>query len=173
MKSTNTLALARIEESEAQLPAIPVDWAEIIRTVVERYKGSVAEKQLQLRVETPPEPISVLGNVEALSVITSNLLDNTIKYTPKGGTITLRMSSTAHGVRLEVTDTGIGIAAHEHDRIFKRFYRVDKSRSASPQGSGLGLAIVKHLVRTLNGRITVESVEGHGSTFAVEIPAHF
>lgn len=164
------LTLARIEESESRLPTTSVDWAEIVRAVVERYEAGVADKALQLRVEIPLEPVMVAGNSEALSVITSNLLDNAIKYTPKDGTITLRLTSAERGICLAVTDTGIGISAHEQTRIFERFYRADKSRTLGPHGSGLGLAIVKHLVQALHGDMTVDSAEGRGSVFAVVIP---
>ncbi len=164
------LTLARIEASEARVFLTPIDWGPIVREVVARYDTSVFEKGLRLMVDIAATDTTVRGHAEALSVITSNLLDNAIKYSPQDGEIVLTLANTAQGVCLSVADTGVGIPAHEQERIFERFYRVDKSRTAGPPGTGLGLAIVKHLTQALKGSITVESTEGHGSRFFVVIP---
>ncbi len=99
-----------------------------------------------------------------------NLLDNARKYSPEGSTITVRLAQDEAGVRIEVQDTGMGIPAREIERIFERFYRVNKARSRAQKGTGLGLAIVKHLLELLDGHIRVESEVGVGSCFTVELP---
>jgi two-component system phosphate regulon sensor histidine kinase PhoR len=97
-----------------------------------------------------------------------NLLHNAIKFTPEGGQVTVRVGQPDHEIRIEVTDTGIGIAAEDLPRIFERFYKVDRSRATS--GTGLGLAIARHLVETHGGRIWAESKVGKGSTFYFTLP---
>ena len=102
--------------------------------------------------------------------ILNNLIDNAFKYTPAGGTITLSGFLADEDVVIVVTDTGIGIDPIHHDRLFERFYRVDKARSRELGGTGLGLAIVKHLCHVMDGNVELESTPGEGSTFRVRIP---
>ena len=100
----------------------------------------------------------------------ANLIDNAIKYTPDAGKIWIRLNANAEKATLEVQDTGIGIPSDEQHRIFERFYRVDKARSKRLGGTGLGLAIVRHVVTAMNGKVSVKSVPGSGSTFSVTLP---
>jgi two-component system phosphate regulon sensor histidine kinase PhoR len=95
-----------------------------------------------------------------------NLLDNAIKYTPAGGEVSISAADLGGEVRVDVTDTGIGIPEDDISRIFERFYRVDKARSRALGGTGLGLAIVKHIIQGHNGRLEVRSTLGKGSTFS-------
>ena len=97
-----------------------------------------------------------------------NLCDNAISYNRPGGTVTLRLDSTEEGSRVRVSDTGIGIPPEMQDRVFERFYRVDKSHSGG--GTGLGLSIVKHGAAYLGARVTLESQEGKGSVFTLTFP---
>ena len=99
-----------------------------------------------------------------------NLLDNAAKYTEPGGRIDVRLASEAGKLRIEVTDTGIGIPEPDRARVFERFYRVDKARSRDLGGTGLGLSIVKHLVQAMDGDVFVASSEGAGSTFSIALP---
>ena len=110
------------------------------------------------------------GNAEALRQAVDNLLDNAMKYTPPGGTVALRCGSQGDRVMIEVEDTGIGIEPEHLDRIFERFYRVDKARSRQAGGTGLGLAIVKHIVQAHRGTVEVASTPGVGSTFTLRLP---
>ena len=100
-----------------------------------------------------------------------NLLDNAIKYTPSGGSVSVSACQESAAVRVDVGDTGIGIPAEDISRIFERFYRVDKARSRELGGTGLGLAIVKHIIQGHNGRLHVESRPGKGSVFSFSIKA--
>jgi two-component system phosphate regulon sensor histidine kinase PhoR len=115
--------------------------------------------------------VILTGDAEALERLVVNLVENAIKYNRVGGTVTLRLRAEATEVVLEVVDTGIGIPEVDRERIFERFYRVDRGRARSQGGTGLGLAIVKHAVRRHGGTLTVESRLGEGSTFRVELPA--
>jgi signal transduction histidine kinase len=99
-----------------------------------------------------------------------NLLDNAVKYTPAGGEISIALASQNGNAQIIVSDTGIGIPAAEQPRIFDRFYRVDKARSRSQGGAGLGLSIVRWIVEGHGGTVTVESTQGKGSAFTVELP---
>jgi len=128
--------------------------------------------------ETKSEGPEVFCDAEAVHQILTNLLDNAIKYTPDGGTVTVgatqlgASSDPAGRVEFFVRDTGSGIPASDLSRLFERFYRVDKARSRALGGTGLGLAIVKHLARSQNGEVRVESQVDKGSTFFFTLPIH-
>ncbi|MEM9353146.1 MAG: ATP-binding protein, partial [Planctomycetota bacterium] len=102
--------------------------------------------------------------------ILGNLVDNAIKYTPSGGEVRVGCLQVENEAVIEVRDTGIGIPLEHHDRLFERFYRVDKARSRELGGTGLGLAIVKHLSQAMGGGVAVESRPNQGSTFRVRVP---
>ncbi len=113
------------------------------------------------------EELWTKGNADKLEQVLGNLVDNAIKYTPEGGTITLSLFRDGDWARLEVTDTGIGVSAEDLPHIFDRFYRTDKARSRASGGTGLGLAIVKGIAEHHGGRVTVVSEPGKGSTFTI------
>ena len=100
----------------------------------------------------------------------ANLLDNAVKYSESGSRVCLGMAVEDRNVIITVTDQGIGIPSRDLERIFERFYRVDQARSRTTGGTGLGLAIVRHVVQAHGGEVTVESVEGQGSTFRLTMP---
>jgi signal transduction histidine kinase len=106
----------------------------------------------------------------AVRQVLSNLIENAVRYTPRGGTITVFSAGEKGGVRLGVRDTGSGISAEHLPRIFERFYRVDPARSRAAGGTGLGLAIVKHLVEAHGGRVSAESIPGTGTTVSAFFP---
>jgi two-component system phosphate regulon sensor histidine kinase PhoR len=112
----------------------------------------------------------VWADPQAMEQILLNLLDNAVKYTEAGGSIRIRIEGKGEAVRTSVSDTGIGIPRRDLERIFERFYRVDKARSRALGGTGLGLSIVKHLVQSLGGEISVESELGEGSSFSFSLP---
>jgi two-component system, OmpR family, phosphate regulon sensor histidine kinase PhoR len=166
------LSLARIEAGEQAWTMQLVAVGDVIRGCVERHQERVQAKQQTLALEPPAEnaEISVFADIEALSEIVDNLVDNAVKYTPAGGTIRLRWFADADACTIEIMDTGIGIPESDLPRIFERFYRVDKARSREMGGTGLGLSIVKHLVQAMNGTVRAASELGKGSVFTVRLP---
>jgi two-component system phosphate regulon sensor histidine kinase PhoR len=164
------LSLARIESAAGALPVLALDWKPIISSSMRRHAQAMEDKRIECVLDLPAESVVVVGDEEAMTQILDNLLDNAIKYTPAGGTITLRLRRDGSRASLAVEDSGIGIPSKDFERIFERFYRVDKARSRELGGTGLGLSIVKHLVRTLHGEIEVESSLGEGSCFTVSLP---
>lgn len=167
------LSLARIESGNLGLTpqAVPLDKA--ITDCVERHHARAEVKTLTM-VEKPPKDgppnVAAWADPDALRQVMDNLVDNAIKYTPNGGRITVRWSATADTVSFEVEDTGVGIPAADLQRVFERFYRVDKARSRAVGGTGLGLAIVKHLVQAMKGQVKATSRVGKGTTFRVTLP---
>jgi two-component system sensor histidine kinase SenX3 len=114
--------------------------------------------------------LMVQGNRLQLVSALSNLIDNAVKYSNRGGRVSVTAQRTDHSVEISVADQGVGIPARDIDRIFERFYRVDRARSRETGGTGLGLAIVRHIATNHGGDVAVRSREGEGSTFTLRIP---
>ena len=158
--------------AEAQRPGmliekLPLDLATIGEGQAEAFAPRFAEKSIDF--ETVLSPAPVLGDAGRLSQIVSNLLENALRYTPKGGQVFLRVREERGSAVLEVADTGSGIAAEDLRHVFTRFWRGEKSRSWETGGAGIGLAIVAELVHAHEGRIDVESKLDQGSTFSVSL----
>ena len=119
-------------------------------------------------VTLPDEPIVVPAHKAKLQSLVSNLLENALKFTPRGGTITVAAAKTDSGINLTVSDTGCGISETDLPHIYERFYRADSSRHEP--GSGLGLSLVHSIVTFYNGTIRCDSVPNRGTTFAVMLP---
>jgi two-component system phosphate regulon sensor histidine kinase PhoR len=117
-----------------------------------------------------PEKFSAWADRGQVSQALINLLDNAVKYTPEGGTITVGAEDKGDVIHVTVQDTGIGIPREDLDRIFERFYRVDKNRSREMGGTGLGLSIVKHIIQGHGGKVWAKSRIGEGSVFTFSLP---
>ncbi|HRY28998.1 MAG TPA: ATP-binding protein [Elusimicrobiota bacterium] len=128
------------------------------------------KKRIHLETVVPDGPAEAALSEDELIQVFVNLLDNAVKFTPSGGTVSFSARLNASAAEVRVKDTGIGIPAEDLPRIFERFYRVDKSRSPERGGTGLGLAIVKHILENRNGAVRVESSAGRGSEFTVTFP---
>jgi two-component system phosphate regulon sensor histidine kinase PhoR len=163
------LELSKIESRETSLQLAAIDTAKLAETLLQDWRPRLDEKQLSATLTADGSGIA-WADPQACEQILSNLLDNAIKYTEPGGSISVRIGGDARCVRIDVSDTGLGIPERDLGRIFERFYRVDQARSRSQGGTGLGLAIVKHLVQSMNGEIHVESRLGRGSTFSFSLP---
>ncbi len=161
--------LARLDAGEAQEQWERFDLARLVASTSEQMCLLAEDKQIALSCHAA-QPVFVEGDRSRLKQVIVNLLDNAIKYTLAGGAIELKVSSSRDKAILEVADTGVGIPAEEQPHVFERFYRVDKTRSREVGGAGLGLAIVKSICSAHGGHVEVESVEGCGSTFRVELP---
>jgi two-component system phosphate regulon sensor histidine kinase PhoR len=164
------LTLSRLESGKGTRADSPRDFREVIREKIAEFESAVSSKKLQVKLELSQSPLPIAADRDTLGQIFGNLFDNAIKYTEPEGHITVRLTHDMKKAVLEIADTGIGIEPMHQERIFERFYRVDKARSRELGGTGLGLAIVKHLVRGLRGQISVTSTLGEGSTFRVEVP---
>ena len=140
------------------------------RDEAQRLESAAERAGVSLRVATDAER-PVRGSQQDLALLIRNLIDNAVRYSREGGSVTVEVSSDGDEVVLRVRDTGIGIPSRDIPRIFERFYRVDRARSRETGGTGLGLAIVKHIVENHGGRVEVESELGSGSTFLVALPA--
>ncbi len=125
---------------------------------------------IELRVQAAADVPAVSGDPNQLRQVLSNLVDNAIKYSPQGGDVELRLNRNGQFARIEVADCGLGIPPDEQERIFEKFYRLDPALTRGVNGTGLGLYISKELVERMNGRISVDSEPGRGSTFVVEVP---
>jgi heavy metal sensor kinase len=163
------LTMSRLDAGEAFLEISRFDFSELVRTTVEHMRLLSDEKRLSLQVEAA-EPVEAEGDQSRLQQVVVNLLDNAIKYTPEGGSVSVSVRAEADKAVLIVTDTGIGISKEGQSHIFERFYRTDKARSRQMGGTGLGLSIVKSIGAAHGGRVSVQSADGGGSTFRFEIP---
>jgi heavy metal sensor kinase len=148
----------------------PVRLGEVIAEVAEPMQAVAGARGLTLHVGDLT-PCVVQGDEDQLRRLLFNLLDNAIKYTPAGGTITVRSACPDGQVLVEVTDTGIGIAAEHLPHLFERFYQVDPARSRETNGTGLGLAICRSIAEAHGGRIAVESTVGRGTRVTLTLPA--
>jgi two-component system phosphate regulon sensor histidine kinase PhoR len=167
---TDLLSLSRIESGEAFNQRLRLNLTDVLLGAYQRLAPEAQERALDMRVDAGPEPIYILGDLEALRQILDNLIDNAIKYNKPGGLVELGIARDGNRARITVRDTGVGIPKADLPRIFERFYRVEKARSREVGGTGLGLSIVKHLVQALDGEIHVLSEEGIGTTFTVWFP---
>jgi signal transduction histidine kinase len=163
------LDLARLEESDDGHERRRIDVVEVVAAQIDRVRTAAAEHRVTVSTELP-ERSDIIATPGDVRSIVANLIENAVRYNRPGGSVTVRLCRREATVVLEVTDTGEGIAPTERDRIFERFYRIDKARSRAAGGTGLGLSLVRHATERLGGSIELESELGVGSTFRVELP---
>jgi signal transduction histidine kinase len=164
----NTLMdVAEAETGVMRLEMAEISIPEVIQAVVDLYEVIAEEKNLTIQVDTP-EQLIVKADYARLQQVIANLLDNAIKYSPNSGQITITARRENAHALISVADNGIGIPAHEIDKIWDRLYRSDRSRSQ--RGLGLGLSLVRAIVQTHGGTVSVHSEENNGSTFTVILP---
>ncbi len=163
------LYLSRIDGQDGPLPLSPVAVAAVVGECLDKASAAVAEKELTVQT-FGLEGVRVLAHREALGHIVGNLVENAVKYSHRGGVVTVGARRRDGGVRVEVIDVGIGISPEHHERIFERFYRVDKGRARAAGGTGLGLAIVARLCEKMGARLSLRSQLGSGSVFRVWLP---
>jgi heavy metal sensor kinase len=165
----NLLLLAKADQRSYRAHFSEVDLHELLSELVEDGEVLAEHKKIQLRV-AQAAPVTIVGDKVRLRQLFLNLLDNAIKYTPEGGRVTLAVEQRNGEALFRVQDTGIGIPEEELEKIFERFYRVDKARSRELGGSGLGLAIARWIAELHRGSIAVSSRLNEGSTFTVRLP---
>lgn len=164
------LELSRIEIEQAPVrEAVPVHL--VVAEAVERMRPAAELRHIAIDAPEPSNRLKVIGDRRQLVSALGNLLDNAIKYSDQGATVAVRSAHDGRMVDISVADHGIGIPARDLERIFERFYRVDRARSRETGGTGLGLAIVRHVATNHHGEVRVTSAEGEGSTFTLRLPA--
>jgi signal transduction histidine kinase len=138
---------------------------------IERLTLFAERQAVVLVADLPDEPLWIRGDDDRLGQVLVNLLHNAVKFSPDGGQVVASARAVEREIVVSIADQGVGIPRADLDRVFERFYKVDKARVRGMGGTGLGLAIARHIVEGHGGRIWVESVEGHGATFHFAIPA--
>lgn len=165
------LSLVRADSGSETIQRADLDVAVLAREAVDTWQKIAASHGLRLSGAIPAAPVFVAGDGLALRRVLDILLDNSVKYSAAPGEITLTVDSAPGRVLLRVRDNGPGLPLNEQDKIFERFYRVDKARSREMGGAGLGLSIARVIVLQHGGTITVESAPGRGAEFSVALPA--
>jgi signal transduction histidine kinase len=168
VKDLLELAAGKMEQLKGEKEEVVLN--EVITKVTELMRTNAEEKGLEFKVEITGEPLVLVGIEDGLERVFMNLVSNAVKYTPAGGSVMVRAWSEDDQLKAEVSDTGIGISEEALPRIFEEFYRAKSAKAMEMEGTGLGLAIAKDVVEQHGGQITVESVEGEGSTFCVTLP---
>lgn len=163
------LVLSNIEKQKQELIKEEIDLNELIEKVYCLVKKSAEDKNIKINIVEGKVPL-LIGNKDKYNQMIINLIDNAIKYTEPNGEVNIGTKQDKDNIIFSVEDTGVGISKEHLDRIFERFYRVDKARSRAEGGTGLGLAIVKHIVLGINGKIEVKSEPKKGTKFIVKIP---
>jgi len=170
------LVLSDLESGARKMTCKPVEAGQLIQRVLEVFWDRAAKRKVSLAYSFSSGLPSILGDYDRLQQLFINLVDNAVKFTPAGGSVTIKAcayfrAQADAGIEIAVTDTGAGIAEKDLPRLTERFYRVDKTRSRELGGTGLGLAIVKHIVLAHSGELKFESVLNKGTTVRVFLPA--
>jgi two-component system phosphate regulon sensor histidine kinase PhoR len=164
---SDLLDLSRLETGSERLDRASLDAIAEDETARRQTEAAAADISLSVQVDGVP---AIRGSTRDLALMTGNLIDNAIRYTPAGGSVSVEVRAERDTVVLRVRDTGVGIPQRDLPRIFERFYRVDQARSRETGGTGLGLSIVRHVSENHGGEVRVESELGEGSTFEVRLP---
>jgi len=164
------LELSRIEVG-AEPATEPVGVGRFVGEAVDRVRPAAEQRGIDIVIDQPPDHWSVTGDRRQLVSAVANLVENAVKYSEPGSTVEVAAETDGAWVDVVVRDHGIGIPQRDLERIFERFYRVDRARSRETGGTGLGLAIVRHVASNHHGEVRVESLEGAGSTFTLRLPA--
>lgn len=162
------LMISRLETKEAEVVLSEVRLCPLVEEVCTSLEPLA--KQCDVTIEMNCKPLTIMANLQHMKELFTNLVNNAIKYNKPGGKVTVTVTSEADEIIIIVEDTGIGIPQESKQRVFERFYRVDKGRSKKIGGTGLGLSIVKHVVNYYNGVIKLESMLNVGSRFTVYLP---
>ncbi len=168
--TTHLLTLARADAHTRTIEQRPVDLSLLLTTVADQVAVAAEQKQIAIQRDIPPS-ISIEADEDRLIQLALNLLENAVKYTPTGGSITVKLAQSSGQVFFSVVDTGVGISPQQLPHIFDRFYRVDRARSREQGGFGLGLAIAQQIAHLHGGEINVTSQVGVGTQFTVTLPA--
>jgi two-component system, OmpR family, phosphate regulon sensor histidine kinase PhoR len=164
------LLLARLDARQETAERSPVDLHAVVNGVIAELEPLMQAREARVDPSISDAARTIVSDGARLHDILRNLLENAINYSPEHGTVTISARRRDGGIELQVADRGPGIPPADLERVFERFYRVDKSRTRNPGGTGIGLAIVKHLVQLLDGEVSAGNREGGGAVFTVRIP---
>ena len=165
------LDLARLDAGTADLKMSLVDLNALLQNILEKFAPRAQQSGIALELDIPQNLPTLVGDGDRLAQVFTNLVDNALKFTPAGGQITLSAANAGAQMEISITDSGIGVPKEVLPRLFDRFYQVDPSRSGGGvHGAGLGLAIVREVIEAHNGKISVRSEVGHGTTFVIHLP---
>jgi len=164
------LDLARMEAGHIHLSMEDVNLATFINRIIHKFQGLTRDNEILLNAEIEEGVSTFLFDPDRIEQVLTNLIDNAIRHTPSGGTVTLTVTSEDKGIRMEVKDSGSGIPEEDLPFVFERFYKADKARTRGRAGTGLGLAIAKNIIDAHRGRISVQSKTGIGTTFSFLLP---
>lgn len=162
------IKLSKLDEESVELEKQDVDLYELTREIISRLSPQASQKSI--RMEVTGEPVEYFGIRQILDEMIYNVCENAIKYNNEYGRVSVWVGNTLDGPKITVSDTGIGIPEEHHERIFERFYRVDKSHSKERGGTGLGLSIVKHGALLHGAKVSVESTPGRGTRIEMQFP---
>ncbi|HVQ50276.1 MAG TPA: ATP-binding protein, partial [Mycobacterium sp.] len=166
------IELSRLQGAERLPDLEAVDVDTVVSEALSRHKVAADNSDIAVTTDAPTG-FRVLGDQTLLVTAIANLVSNAIAYSPNGSSVSISRRRRGDNIEIAVTDRGIGIDGADQERVFERFFRVDKARSRATGGTGLGLAIVKHVAANHNGSIRLWSQPGTGSTFTLSIPAYF
>ena len=162
--------ISRLETEQDELDFQKFNIVELVHEIFDLMEMKASEMNINLKLKNESQGVTVVADRNKIQQVLMNLVSNSIKYGKDGGDVIIRFFDMHNNMLIEVSDNGIGIAQESLDRLFERFYRVDKNRSREIGGTGLGLAIVKHILEGHNQTINVRSTKGKGSTFSFILP---
>ena len=164
----NILTISKLENKEIEINSSDINIKTVVDEIINTTKPMCIEKNINIINKC--EEIIMIGDYKKIHQLFNNLIVNAIKYNKDNGYVEINCFKDEKNINIIVKDSGIGIPLVDRNRIFERFYRVEKGRSKAMGGTGLGLSIVKHIVKYYNGKIKVKSTEGFGSEFIIKIP---
>ncbi len=164
------LTLSRAESGKLDLEHERVDLRAVVRDAREMFDEMLRNRSLEVRLDLPDQPASVVGDAHALERVVANLMGNGIKFTPDGGRVTVTVAEDVHEVAITVCDNGIGIPPEDQQHLFTRFFRASAATEQAIQGTGLGLSIVHSIVSQHGGNVSIRSAPGSGTTVTVLLP---
>ena len=162
--------ISKLETEQDELDFQKFNIVELVHEIFDLMEMKASEMNINLKLQNESQGVTVVADRNKIQQVLMNLVSNSIKYGKDGGDVIIRFFDMHNSMLIEVSDNGIGIAQESLDRLFERFYRVDKNRSREIGGTGLGLAIVKHILEGHNQTINVRSTKGKGSTFSFILP---
>jgi signal transduction histidine kinase len=167
---TELFELTMLDSTGTRLNFEPFSLPELVQDVTQKFQPQAERRNMVLEVDMPANAPFVQADIGLIERVLENLIENAIKYTPEGGTVSLSLVPGADSIKARIADTGPGIPEADRDRIFERFYRVEKSRADVPEGAGLGLAITRRILQLHDSPIEVECTPGHGAAFSFRLP---